>query len=39
VGSGWTTLMTNFFNASGQFNQTNTLDLNLPQQFFRLRVP
>jgi hypothetical protein len=39
AGGDWMPLGTNSFGDGGQFSFTNALDLNVPQQFFRLRVP
>ena len=35
----WTRLLTNQFDASGNFLFTNTADTNAPQQYFRLQMP
>jgi hypothetical protein len=37
--SQWQRLATNSFNASGQFNFTNTVDLAVPSRCYRVRVP
>lgn len=37
--SNWTRLLTNQFDASGNFSVTNALDTNSPQNFFRLQSP
>ena len=35
----WTRVATNQFDANGNFNFTNVLNLNLPQLFYRLQLP
>ena len=35
----WTPLLTNQFGAFGEFSFTNALNLNQPQQYFRLLIP
>jgi len=37
--SNWARLMTNQFDSNGNFRFTNTLDVNTPQQFFRIALP
>jgi autotransporter-associated beta strand protein len=36
---GWTWLLTNQFDAGGNFNFTNAFDANAPQLFYRLQLP
>jgi hypothetical protein len=37
--SNWTRLLTNQFDSSGNFNFTNALDPNSPQNYYRVEIP